>query len=322
MKTQLTLLASGLALLLLGSCSKQETPDTSYSQPGLIRITTGVDVTMTTKGAITSGTFPTSRSMYVAAYHNSSSQNHFTSTLFSYTSGGWTADKSWPLSGTLDFLAYSPGASAVTDVTWGSSNATTSVQMAMPDNSSTQEDILFGCAASQSPGVDVVIDFKHPQAYLVFTAKASESYNSTTNRGITINSITLKSAKYSGTILANRTGSDLAFFWSSLGSAKTLAVPGLSSTNLVTSSTALGNGILLPEQTEVGFIINYTLHNGKDSAGTLINTTMTYDYTPSSPVSWQAGKKYTYGLDITMNGITITPTVALWATGANKEINL
>jgi len=320
MKKYLTIAAAGLVLLC--SCSKQETPSIEDHSRDLIRITTGIDASMTTKSAITSGTFPTSRSMYVAAYHSSSSQNHFTSTLFSYSSGGWTADKSWPLSGNLDFLAYSPGASSVTDVTWGSPDVTASVQMSMPDNSSTQEDILFGCAASQAPGTDVAIDFKHPQAYLVFTAKASENYSSTTNRGVTINSITLKSAKYSGTILAKRTGGDLAFFWSSLGAAKTLAVPGLSSTNLTTSSATLGSGILLPEQTEVGFVINYTLHNGKDSAGNLINTTMSYDYTPSSPCSWEAGKKYTYGLDITMSGITITPSVALWSTGANKEIIL
>lgn len=277
---------------------------------------------MSTKSAITSGVFPTTRDMYVAAYHQGSSQNHFTSTRFSYSSGAWVADKSWPLSGKLDFLAYSPGALTVSSIVWGSSDVTSSVQFAMPDNSSTQEDILIGCAASKSSTDEVVIDFKHPQAYITFTGKASESYNATTNRGITINSITLKSAKYSGTVLANRSGSSLSFFWSSLGAAKTLAVPGLSSTNLTTSAATLGSGILLPEQTEVGFVISYTLHNGKDSSGNAINTTMSYDYTPSSTTTWEAGKKYTYGINITLQGITITPSVALWTTGANKEVTL
>lgn len=319
MKKHLTLILASATFLC--SCTK-ENVKADLPANDLIRITTGIDISMATKAAITNGVFPTTRDMYVSAYHDESAQNHFGNTRFSYSSGAWMADKSWPLSGKLDFLAYSQGAAAVTDVTWGTPDATASVQMGMADNSSVQEDILFGCAAARTASTDVVIDFKHPQAFLVFTGKSSESYNSTTNRGITINSITLKSAKYSGTVLARREESDLSFFWSSLGSAKTLAVPGLSSTNLSPTAATLGNGILLPEQTEVGFIINYTMHNGKDASGGLVNTSMTYDYTPSSPCSWEAGKKYTYSIDISLKGISITPSVALWGTGANKEIVL
>lgn len=320
MKKYLFIAATMLSVLC--SCNKEDAriAEIPHSEP--IRITTGIDIGLSTKAAITDGVFPTTRDMIVSAYHNASSQNHFAATVFKHSSGAWIADKSWPLSGTLDFLAYSPGSSAVTDITWGTGNATSSLKFTMPDNSSVQEDILIGCAASRPANTDVVIDFKHPQAYLTFTGRSAVSYNSTTNRGITINSITLKSAKYSGTILANRSDSNLSFFWSSLGSAKTLAAPGITSTNLTTTATTLGRGILLPEQTEVGFNINYTLHNGKDAAGNLVNTTMNYDYTPSSPVSWEAGKKYNYGIDVTLKGINITPSVALWATGINKEIAL
>lgn len=320
MKKYLTLAA--VVLSVLCSCNKEEIQKEEPRVSNLIRITTGIDVGLSTKSAITNGVFPTSRDMFVSAFHSASSQNHFTSTLFKHSSGAWTADKSWPLSGALDFLAYSPGKSSVSDVVWGSADATSSIKFTMPDNSSVQEDILIGCAAARPANTDVVIDFKHPQAYLTFTGRSAESYSSTTNRGITINSITLKSAKYSGTILANRSGNDLSFFWSSLGNAKTLAVPGLSSTNLTTTAATLGRGILLPEQAEVGFNINYTLHNGTDAAGNLINTVMNYDYTPSSPISWEAGKKYNYGIDVTLKGISITPSVALWAAGANKEIVL
>lgn len=311
-----------IALSFLCSCTKEETPKAEDSTSNLIRISTGIDINRFTKSAITTGVFPTSRDMFVSAFHSGSSQNHFTETCFKYSSGAWMADKSWPLSGTLDFLAYSPGTASVSGITWGTPNATESIQFTLPDNSSLQEDILIGCAASCPSKSDVVIDFKHPQALLMFTGKSTESYNSVTNRGITINSITLKSAKYSGTILARRSSSDLSFFWSSLGSAKTLNVPGLSSTNLTPTAVTLGNGILLPEQNEVGFNINYTLHNGTDVAGNLVNTVVSYDYTPSSPVSWEAGKKYTYGIDVSLKGISITPSVALWATGANKEIVL
>ncbi|MBQ0086755.1 MAG: fimbrillin family protein [Bacteroidales bacterium] len=320
MKNFITLIFLGM--MLLTSCSKEEVKTGQECPAQLIRITTGVDIGLTTKAAITTGVFPTTRDMIVSSWHAASSQNHFKSTRFTYSTGAWMADKSWPLSGNLDFLAISQGSSSITDVTWGTPDATASVQFAMPDNSSVQEDILIGCAASIAANTDVVIDFKHPQALLVFTAKSSDAYNSTTNRGITINSITLKSAKYSGTVLAQRSSGSLEFFWSSLGSSKTVAVPGLTTTNLTKTVTTLGDGILLPEQTEVGFVISYTLHNGTDTAGNLVNTAMSYDYTPSSPCSWEAGKKYTYGIDITMKGINITPSVALWDTGANKEIIL
>lgn len=320
MKNTVTFLA--ICLFALCSCTKENITPSDEKKPEQIRITTGFDISRLTKSAITDGIFPTTRDMFVSAFHSSSSQVHFPQTRFSYSSGAWVADKSWPLSGSLDFLAYSPGTASLSDITWGTPDVTSSIQFKMGDNSSLQEDILVGCAASQTTRGNVVMDFKHPQAYLTFTGKSSPAYNSTTNRGVTINSITLKSAKYSGTLLSTRNAGNLSFFWSSLGTAKTLAVPGLSEINLGTSASVLGKGILLPEQSEVGFNINYTLHNGKDAAGNAVNTTMNYDYSPSSPCTWESGKKYTYGIDITLNGVGVTPSVATWTDGGNKEVKL
>lgn len=320
MKKSFTLLA--ISLLSFCACTKEDAGMSVEGSQEKIRITTGFDISRLTKSAITNGVFPTSRDMFVSAYNTTASTVYFPQTKFSYSSGAWVADKSWPLSGTLDFLAYSPGASSLSGIAWGTPNVTSSIQFTMPDNSSLQEDILVGCAVSQSAKSNVVIDFKHPQAYLTFTGKTSPEYNATTNRGVTLNSITLKSAKYSGTVLSTRNAGDLSFFWSSLGSAKALAVPGLSSTNLGTTASVLGNGILLPEQSEVGFNINYTLHNGKDASGNAVNTTLNYDYSPSSPCTWEAGKKYTYGIDITLNGVGVTPSVAAWTDGGNKEVKL
>jgi len=321
MKKIFALLA--LAATLSLSCSKQDAAEDAPYDPDLIRICGGIEVSMTsTKAAITNGVLPTTRAMYVASYNRAAGANHFPCTKFSYNSGSWSADKSWPLSGSLDFLAYSPGASSVTSVSWGSPNATASVTMTMPDNSSLQEDLLVGGVAERPANSSVSIEFKHAEAYLTFTAKAAESYNATTNRGVTINSITLKSAYHSGTVQATRSGSAISFSWSSLASQKTLAAPGISATNLTTTPATLGSGILLPSQTEVGFVINYTLHNGKDSSGNSVNTTLTYDWTPASAITWDPGKKYTYSLDITLVGITVTPTVSSWTTGTNKEIKL
>lgn len=310
-----------LTSVLLCSCSKEDVqsdPDASR----LIRISAGIDISQSTKAAITNGALPSSRDIFVASYNRTTGQNFFPCTKFTYNLGSWSSDKSWPLSGTLDFLAYSPGASSVTSVVWGTEDVTSSVKMTMPDNSAPQEDILAGCAAGRPANSSVEIEFNHAEAYLTFAAKASESYNASTNRGITINSITLKSAYHSGTVLAGRSGSAISFTWSGLGNRKTLSVPGLPATNLTGTATTLGKGILLPAQEEVGFIINYTLHNGKDVAGANVNTTLNYDWTPASPISWEPGKKYTYTINITLVGITITPSVSAWTSGINKEIKL
>lgn len=320
MKTIHTLIA--LAALALVSCSKQENGGDMEPDPGLIRISGGIEVRTDTRSAITDGALPTSRDILVASYERVSAQTFFPCTRFSYKSGSWSADKSWPLSGSLDFLAYSPGASAVSGVVWGSPDVTSSVQMTMPDNSSTQEDLLVGGVGQRPANSTVAIEFRHAEALLTFSAKASESYSAATDRGVTVNSITLKSVAHSGTVQAARSGSSVTFTWSGLGSRKALAVPGFSATNLTTSAVTLGSGILLPPQTEVGFVISYTLHNGKDASGNSVNTTLTYDWTPSGPVTWEPGKKYNYAIDITLAGITVTPTVSAWTTGVNKEIKL
>lgn len=309
------------AVALLCSCSKEEIKGVP-EDPLLIRISGGIEVGRSTKAAITNGALPSPRDIFVASYNRTASRNFFPGTRFSYKSGTWSSDKSWPLSGTLDFLAYSPGASAVTSVIWGTPDVTSSVKMTMPDNSATQEDILAGCATGKVSNSSVDIDFKHAEAYLTFAAKAAESYNSSTNRGVTINSITLKSAYHSGTVQASRSDSAMSFTWSGLGAQKTLTLPGLSATDLTTAAATLGAGILLPPQTEVGFTINYTLHNGKDVSGANVNTTLVYDWTPTSPVSWEPGEKYTYTINITLVGITIIPSISAWTSGTNKEIKL
>ena len=60
---------AAIALSVLCSCNKEEIATEDKPHSDLIRITTGIDIGLSTKSAITDGVFPTSRDMIVSAFH-------------------------------------------------------------------------------------------------------------------------------------------------------------------------------------------------------------------------------------------------------------
>ena len=180
----------------------------------------------------------------------------------SSTPGKWREAKYWPLTGTLDFLALSTegyvstahpftsaqlaetytvgdGTSyqvktykvrdgiAPTSITWGeNSNCAKKVVAVIPDNSEKQDDILYGALNAQSynsSGNPIV--FKHALSAIAFVASSNIAYNGSTNFGITIDSISIDGAKYSGTLTVNNPAAgggtgDVSAAWSNLASAK------------------------------------------------------------------------------------------------------
>lgn len=274
-------------------------------------------------------TMPTGRTIVFSAYLNASEgsdQNFFTGINFTKKSGDntiWQSDKYWPLTGTLDFLGYClDNNSRVSSVTWGS-NVAASVAMTLADNRSNQDDLLVGGAPGLSKNSNAVV-FKHAQALLTFNAKASVAYNATTNYGITINSITINNVYNSGRVTATRSGSDISFAWSSLAAQASVVLPTMSATNLTTTSapiTTTAGGFIVPSQTETSFTINYTLHNGKDSASANVDNVLQYTYTPASATTWQPGCKYIYNISMTLTGIEITSTVTNWSDQTAIPVN-
>lgn len=271
----------------------------------------------TTKSPVTGTTMPTGRTIVFSAYYNAAegtSANYFTGINFTRSSSNiWTATKYWPLSGTLDFLGYClDNNSRVSSVTWGANNCA-SVSMALSNNASNQDDLLVGGASALTSSSHSVV-FKHAEALLMFNAASSVAYNSSTNYGITITDIKVNNAYHSGTVTATRSGSDIAFAWSSLGSQANVTLPGMTATNLSTTMSAIGGtpGMLVPGQTETSFTIYYTLHNGKDSSSNNVDNILQYTYTPASPKTWQPGYKYIYNITMTLTGIEITTSVTDW----------
>ena len=241
-----------VVLLIAASCSEVETVG-QQKEIGIEALTDAV-----TKAPVTGTTFPTSRPISLAAwlYSNSStySDRWFSGINYAYAASDtkWhaTPPKYWPIQGGLRFAGLSKVTLAGTvTFPWTDDNATNRakavVQYVMPDNSTIQDDVLYcGLTAySQTYTEAVPMVFKHAQGQVAFTAKSNIAYNATDNIGIEVTGITLKSMNYSGTMTVNQAGT---LAWASLGTAKTLAVPGISSFKAGTSSAALGTGVMLP----------------------------------------------------------------------------
>ena len=312
----LACLASGT---MLASCTQQQ-PDRPEASP----ITFSPSALPPTKAPVEGSTFPEGRSFVVSSYYyatdGGTSGNYFSGLTFSKNGSTWSADKYWPLGGALDFLAFSSPDLGVS-ASYNGATVSTQVALIVPDNSTVQEDILYGYTAQTPMTNSVAINFLHAQALICFKAKSSIAYNATTNTGITVTGITLNSASYSGTCTIGHGSCS----WEALGPGKNLEVPGLNSTNLGTSySDVLGTGILVPVQSCTSATITYTLHNGKQANGSDQNMTglvKTVTLTADGSM-WQAGNRYTYQIDITQHGVSISPVVSPWIEATTATVNI
>lgn len=292
---------------------------------------------VTKAGPIDGTVFPNSYNMVVSAYYNAAegaSGNYFSGITFSRnaSTGRWDESKYWPMSGTLNLLAYSANdgtSNVVSAAPVYSAKNTDGVTLTVTDNRTAQVDILHSQVEEKVwEATGVPMQFKHAQAAVAFVAKSNVAYNATRNEGITITKITLNGAKYSGTLAISKTEAagtapeNGYCVWTALGSQAAKDLPGVGAGYNVPAAyldvTAAGNhfgigstGIMMPEQAQTSFTIFYTLHNGKASDGTTnLDNAMQYTHTLSG--NWIEGKKYVYELNFTLNKIEVTPTVLDW----------
>ena len=279
--------------------------------------------------AIDGTTFPTDLNMYVAAYQvEPTAANYFAGTQYLYNYAGGAAASSgywggnparyWPLSACyINFLAY---ANVTGTAAFDATNYASAATITQSDNSSAQTDLMYAIgngAVTQSGNTltfptKVDMEFKHAQAWMDFYVKA----NSTVETAITVNSITLKGAKYAGTYTIThtnynaKTSQSVAGAWSSLGGAANVAVPGWAAAALTTSFVQVGNGLLVvPDDNAstndwTSFVVNYT-YDGK-----------TYDYEYTAPVAPGAtvaqAKHYIFNITFKLHEIYVQATVADW----------
>lgn len=335
---------------------------------------------MQTKSAINGTAFPIGYDMLVSAYKNLGSHagEDVAATYFEGIRFGavntteapadpvyvWKSEmgaKYWPLDGSLDFLAIacaglnSSSTGIVPTCVWGdaSGNDAAKVVVTVPDNSAKFDDLLFSYLNDEDPsaaGADMT--FNHAMTSVVFLAKCNVAYNAGNNAGITINSITIDGAKYSGTLtlLNPEAGGGSGSFsaaWSGVSTATpassgawdhiaarvwnaanlgtNVSEAALSALNLGTTykdmaSYPFGEAyVVMPEQSAVPFTINYTIHNGLQADGsTPDDVTLEYQYTPSG--TWEMGKKYVFQLDFTLTEIIINPVVVDWDTQSASTV--
>lgn len=329
MKKYLLLIAVGA--LTFSACSNDTVLEESTAQnPQPKEIAFSPLAQPTTRAAVDGTEFPTASAMQVAAYDVTNSRNFFTHTTFSYSSGTiWKGGKYWPLSAAyINFLAYTnfqgTAGSETNGATWASDEAS-QVTLVMTDNQTAQKDLMYAIGngvVTQSGNsltfpTNVPMVFKHAQAWISFYADA---YDATSGGKVTLQSITLNGATYSGTYTITHTaysantGQNVAGAWSALGSTADVAVPNWTPAAIAYDGSgngvAVGDGLMIvPDDNAAtadftSFTIAYTL-DGND---------YTFTYTPATAAAANVdqAKHYIYNINFHLHEIEISATVTDW----------
>lgn len=357
MKKHLFLFAA--AALALASCSSDDTiAEKSSANNQQKEIAFSAYNQKATRGAnaILNNVFPTDNTMEVACYESApNAGSYFSKTTFSYVDDAddvWHASpaKYWPLSAaTLNFFAVSAYGVDNDDIVINDNLGTATVKYNADDDdnnsdesytNATQSDIMYafnrgdvtqdGNNLSFNGGTTVSASkvgmvFKHALSQIDFQVKAADA---ATAGAITINSITLTGASYTGTLtLTNNaavtatTGDVTTTVAWAANTAENRTVPNVPNTIIYSAGTsadylpaAPSNACLMiiPNASSAftSFTINYTF-NGED---------YDYTYTPASTAA-TAGYKYTFQINFRLHEITINPSVTPW-TDSNTEFNV
>lgn len=338
MKRFLLILAA-FGLLGLSACTNLEV----QADPGTqkeIGFTPVTNLATKSEGPIDGTALPADFDMRVSAYHNAvvtaNSQDYFTGVKFAKNaSNHWSEHKYWPLSGTLDFLAYAcrglnnaSNGIVPTSVTWGdNSKVSEKVVMTVPDNDTKFDDLVYGGVLAKSwsddNGNGVTINFKHAYAVVMFTFTSTYAptdwTSNTDNTGIEVTGVTVNGVSYGGPLTITN-GATPSASWGTLNAAKTNVAAHMAGTVQLTgtaSTAAFGDAyIIIPPQSSASdtYTITYVLHMGKDGDGTTdLNKTLTYTGSFVT-TDWEMGKKYVYAVSIQPHEIQVNPTVTDWTT--------
>ena len=291
-----------------------------------------------TKTPVTGNQFLNEDNMAVAAciVKGTTPANFFGYTLFEKEADAtyWTGQPAryWPLTtSTINFLAVTEKGGNVdnTTVQFNETTPASKAVVTLAGNATNdQNDLMYAAGTGthdQGARYDAVsMVFKHALAWINFQIKTSTpAYNADAKEGCTIriNSITLNSAVFNGTLtlennqcwtdVANETGNVNATW--ARGNKVNLAVPRADGTTTADGVTLtgeyqlFGNGLLVvPGECAKSFTINYTLTQSD-------NTANIYNYTYELPDGeWKMAKKYFYNINITLSEIEVNPSVTEW----------
>lgn len=308
-----------LAATIATGCM-EEAPEFSAKKQLSVIPSMETHMNVATRAAVESSSFPVSRSFIMSATYSNNPQGrpqeYFSNALFSNSPEGWTnGDINWPSEGTLDLLAISCGELAISDIDNGT-DVSESTSFTVPDNHSTQEDILYAVKKNASPS-DNALSFRHAQALLVFTASNTVERDKVNNRGITINDISLNGTFFDGALTIKDDNTiELDCSESTEGSMDA----SLPMTDYDVPTTAIdtdsdtykygigGQGLLVFPQERTSITVTYTVFNETKQT--------TKSETINLSDNWEANKKYTFVLNF--DGDRLCSDIAIYEISINK----
>lgn len=290
------------------SCSKEGSTAHSPGVPlELVPSSAGSDAA--TKGAVSSGPLDGEYTILLSAWFNNatageSSGNYFRGRHFTKSGDGrWAASPAlwWPLGGSLDFLALALkdtllGNSAV----WHPGNVAKGVELAVPDRSCLDTEIMFSRSESRTvSGGAVSLSFSHAQAWISFEFARYEPGT------IRLDSLVIRKPYLGGT-LRLESGVYLESGWDFHGFfKKDYTLP--QSRNVLFSNPPTVIDILLPEQQACELEIWYTQ---RPSASVPWGEGVCH-VAGAIADPWHAGTKTTYTM-IIRKKLEISTAVSFW----------
>ena len=224
---------------------------------------------------------------------------------------GWNgtahSPKYYPVSGTLDFFAYSPKCTAIT----ASRNPVTGLTFtyALVDNQTNQHDVLVSEIRSgvtkPDAATDVAINFKHALSLIDINVKKTGTAT------VLIKSITLNKTNHAGTAtvtFASRDDkSDPTIAWEVTGSTSSDKIAeNQTLTDALENCNTVSDLLVVPtETTDKTMTIVYTIDGG-------LELTHTLELGVSG--KWEPSTKYTYDITVGPLEITVAPSIEEWAT--------
>lgn len=323
------------AMALFAACQKTTVV---YDNGGQQEIAVFAVNKVATKAPVSGAAFSTGDNMRVSAYLAATDANntgnighYFSNILFSHNDGSWVGGQYWPLSAaTMNFVAVTQKGGGVDvgeeKVTYDESTDAFTITVNNA-NELAQTDLMYATGRKENPGNSSAVEavdmaFNHALAWVNFSFKS----NVTTDGTLVVNSVALN-ARYAGiaTVTPNNFTADVdalsaTLVWASASKGEELDrnVPNndngtmevMEDFDLANKTVAApyGNGLLVVPS-EAGddpyFVITYTIKQGA------VNKQYTYKHVLTDQV-WEAGKKYTYNIDINLQEIKVDPTVTPW----------
>lgn len=287
MKIKNLLFITCLSLCAAYSCSNDEEPSFGIGNEKFVKFTAAIESqtgVLATKAAGTTWDKGDAIGIYMKSGQTNQALNVKYTTSGDGVFSAATTGIEFPSDGSnVDFIAYYPYQSTITDLTYPINVAN---QASLPTI-----DLLYSNNAVNTNKNDALVglNFKHMLSLLALNITAGDGISSLSGASITITGVTTEGTfnLEDGTV--------------TLGSTKGTVNPAITAN----TSTATVNAILLPGQDLAATKLSFTL-NGK-----------VYEWTPSVQ-NFESSKKYTYSVQLSATGITVLDpngTIEDWTEG-------